>query len=155
MSMAPVFYTMEKSCPAGGDKTDGEGRQRKSQAGPSPHPPTLLPTTTSIHKAQHNQLQLPWPWVFILKAALKKKKRILNRAELSMGLQPNEVFPSLESSAPHTVAGLPPAPLTQSILDPRAPDPDGGHKAATRGFCFCSTFFFFGLGSPPIPPNIR
>lgn len=66
-----------------------------------------------------------------------------------MRLQPNEVFPSLESSAPHTVAGLPPAPLTQSILDPRAPDPDGGHKAATRGFCFCSTFFLFNLGSPP------
>lgn len=31
-----------------------------------------------------------------------------------------------------------PAPLTQSILDPGAPNPDGRLDAAANGFCFCS-----------------
>lgn len=31
-----------------------------------------------------------------------------------------------------------PAPLTQSILDPGAPNPDGRLNAAANGFCFCS-----------------
>lgn len=46
-------------------------------------------------------------------------------------------------------AGPPPAPLTQSILDPGAPNPDGRSKATTDGFCLCSPWPGLEPSSPP------
>lgn len=64
-----------------------------------------------------------------------------------MGLKPDEVFPSQESPATPLESWYTPAPLTQSILDPGEPNPEGRREAITNAFA--SVALCFGWIPPP------